>query len=368
MESREIIKELKKITEQPFKYLGALKEQGREFVFYTCSYVPEEIIYAFDFLPVRLLGFLENHDLAGSHLQPYCCPVGKSVLEDILSRKLPVHNVIFSNTCDTMQRISDIARINMDINHFDLMFPLRVDVDIAKEFFYKEVLRLISFLEKIKSNGTLDDKKLKGSIELFNEIRKNILELSKIFVSQNEISNSDLNIIYLAGQIMDRKRYLEILKQLINTLKSKISSSENSKRIILTGSMCLSSSIYEILDNINVKVVYSDMCNNVRPYMRDSVSLEDGIKGIVDSLFLRPICACKYSGVKGRISHLKEKAKEYKADGILYIVPKFCDPHSFDFPDIRDSLDIPVLLLEIEQKNMFSGQQKTRIEAFLETL
>ncbi len=50
---------------------------------------------------------------------------------------------------------------------------------------------------------------------------------------------------------------------------------------------------------------------------------------------------------------------------------KFCDPHAFDYPYLKEFLDregIPSMLLEIEQELPAEGQLGTRFEAFIEML
>ena len=63
--------------------------------------------------------------------------------------------------------------------------------------------------------------------------------------------------------------------------------------------------------------------------------------------------------------------KKHKADGALFIYLKFCDPHSFDYPYIREGLDkagIPAQLIEIEQSVAPSEQLRTKIQAFAEMI
>jgi benzoyl-CoA reductase/2-hydroxyglutaryl-CoA dehydratase subunit BcrC/BadD/HgdB len=63
--------------------------------------------------------------------------------------------------------------------------------------------------------------------------------------------------------------------------------------------------------------------------------------------------------------------KEKKAQGVIFLLLKFCDPHAFDYPYIKQSLDeagIPVMLMEINDPIPSGGQLKTRFEAFLEML
>jgi benzoyl-CoA reductase/2-hydroxyglutaryl-CoA dehydratase subunit BcrC/BadD/HgdB len=50
---------------------------------------------------------------------------------------------------------------------------------------------------------------------------------------------------------------------------------------------------------------------------------------------------------------------------------KFCDPHAFDYPYLKEMLDargIPCLLVELEEQTVSQGQFQTRCEAFLEML
>jgi benzoyl-CoA reductase subunit C len=56
---------------------------------------------------------------------------------------------------------------------------------------------------------------------------------------------------------------------------------------------------------------------------------------------------------------------------VLFMLLKFCDPHSFDYPYLKDRLDregVPSMLIEIEDKLPPEGQLKTRFEAFVESL
>ncbi len=155
---------------------------------------------------------------------------------------------------------------------------------------------------------------------------------------------------------------------LLNMLKDLSLSTSNKKRIILTGSICCFSGIYEILDNAGAKVVYDDLCSGIRPYQRQVELKGNWISAISHSLLKRPICAAKYMGPFARFSYLKELIGKYNAQGIIFMVPKFCDPHLFDFPDMKKRSTYLILLLETNEKNQIKGPEKTRIEAFLETI
>ena len=57
--------------------------------------------------------------------------------------------------------------------------------------------------------------------------------------------------------------------------------------------------------------------------------------------------------------------------GVVFLLLKFCDPHAFDYPYMRDMLErekIPSLLLEIEDQSQAGGQVQTRLETFVQIL
>ncbi|HNT89341.1 MAG TPA: 2-hydroxyacyl-CoA dehydratase family protein, partial [Candidatus Hydrogenedentes bacterium] len=69
--------------------------------------------------------------------------------------------------------------------------------------------------------------------------------------------------------------------------------------------------------------------------------------------------------------HLVEKARTARADGVVFLLTKFCDPWFFDYPHVNQALEdagIPTLLVEVEQHLPVPEQFRTRIQAFFEML
>ena len=97
----------------------------------------------------------------------------------------------------------------------------------------------------------------------------------------------------------------------------------------------------------------------------------DLLNSIGRRYFNRAICPAKHRDCFTRGDHLLEMIKNTRAQGVIFVLLKFCDPHAFDFPYIKELLDrdgIPSLLLEIEDQQTSLAQLKTRIEAFVERL
>ena len=56
---------------------------------------------------------------------------------------------------------------------------------------------------------------------------------------------------------------------------------------------------------------------------------------------------------------------------MIFFLLKFCDPHAFDYPYLKEALDregIPSMLLEVEDRLPADGQLRTRFEAFVEMI
>jgi benzoyl-CoA reductase/2-hydroxyglutaryl-CoA dehydratase subunit BcrC/BadD/HgdB len=59
------------------------------------------------------------------------------------------------------------------------------------------------------------------------------------------------------------------------------------------------------------------------------------------------------------------------AKGVIFLLYKYCEPHYFDYPDLKAALEskgIPCLLLDVEDPSHFLGQLRIRLQAFVEML
>ena len=125
------------------------KTHSGKVVGYMCSYAPEEIIWAAGALPFRLTGTKNAIDRADAHLQAYCCSLVRGSLEDALTGRLDfLDGMIFPHTCDSIQRLSDIWRINVKNRfHADVVLPVKLDTDSASDYLVATFRKLIKDLE-----------------------------------------------------------------------------------------------------------------------------------------------------------------------------------------------------------------------------
>ncbi|MDQ5987756.1 MAG: (R)-phenyllactyl-CoA dehydratase beta subunit [Syntrophus sp. SKADARSKE-3] len=371
------LEEFRQAVRQPFDYARQLKKTtGKKIIGYVCSYTPEEIILAAGAHPMRLFGTKENIHLADSHLQSYCCSVVRGVLEEGLSGRVDfLDGMVFPHTCDSIQRLSDIWRMNIPFGfHLDVVLPVKLDTESARDYML-DVLRKFRTDLGLALGVDITDEALQTAINTMNAIRQSIRAIYELRSKHPRImSGEDLYNLVRASMIMDRDHVKGLLSETVSELKAKANQEKTDtpvKRIILAGGICNHPDIYPMIEDTVGAIVWDDFCTGARYFTELIGEGTDPITRIAGRLLHRVVCPAKFVDLDGRAKHIIRLVQEQNAQAVIFLLLKFCDPHAFDYPYLRKSLDeagIPVMLMEIDDPLPPEGQLKTRFEAFLEML
>ncbi len=372
----EALDKIKIISEAPYSYALNLKQSsGKPIVGNFCSYTPEELIYAAGGIAFRLFGTKEDISMADAHLQAYCCSLVRGGLEDALNGNLSfLDGAVFPHTCDSIQRLSDIWRLNGGFDfHIDVVLPVKLDTQSARSYMIDVLNDCKSDLESVFKTR-ITDEKLWQSIKLYNRLRRTLGEIYEMRSKDpDSISASDLYHVIKASMIMDRDEFLELLLSLKDDLNIilKEKTLNKNKRIILSGGICNHPDIYTALEESGGQVIWDDLCTGTRYFEGEIEETGDPIKAIADRYLTRMVCPAKHLTMTARGEGLVRLVKEKKAAGVIFMFLKFCDPHSFDYPYLKQFLDdagIPNILLEVEEQLPSDAQLKTRFETFVDMI
>jgi benzoyl-CoA reductase/2-hydroxyglutaryl-CoA dehydratase subunit BcrC/BadD/HgdB len=186
------------------------------------------------------------------------------------------------------------------------------------------------------------------------------------------MNTKDVYALFKAAMVMDRFELVSFLEELLPELeKNTQENSSLKKRLVLSGTTCNLPDIYSLLSFCGADVVWDDLCTGMRYFEGMVAEDKDIIEAIADRYISRSICPAKHAGITRRGEYLVKAVEQNQADGVIFLRLKFCDPHAFDYPYLRDMLtmaNIPSILLEIDPQQMFSEQIRTRCEAFIEIL
>lgn len=361
-------------ADDPGSYVRELKRRtGKKTVGFMCSYAPEEIIFAAGALPVRLFGASGPTALSDTHLQSYCCSLVRGTLDNALAGRLDfLDGAVFPHTCDSIQRLSDIWRLNVrSCFHIDAVLPVKLDTESSRLYTARVLARFRRELEEKLGTG-IPDEKVREAAALYNEIRRGLGKLYGLR-AQNPaaLCGSDLHAVVKSAMVMERNGFLAALNELTGQIEKAGTAEFKGKRLILTGSICSQPDIYGMIEGAGAAVVGDDLCTGNRYFDRLTDETGDPLAAIAARLHERAICPAKHRGARERGRQLIRAAAELNADGVLFLVLKFCDPHAFDFPYIKDMLDragVPGLLVEIEDRPAGYEGLRTRIETFIEMI
>ncbi len=283
-----------------------------------------------------------------------------------------LEGAVFPHTCDSIQRLSDIWRINTGYSfHADIVLPVKLQTESARTYLIEE---LGSFVKKIEAftGRTIGDDSLVEAIKLYNRMRGN---LARLYEAKKEnpaiLPSSALNDCVQAAMFMPVEEHNLLMESLLTDLDNTAGGGHPT-RIFLAGNLCVFNEIYDYIESAGGTVVGDDMCTGSRYFVVNAD--EKGtkpIEALADRIIRRPICAAKHNPQFDRGAYLKKMVQDSGAQGVIFLMIKFCDPHSFDYPYLKESVDslkVPHMLLETEMDNPSLGQIKTRIDAFMEMI
>jgi benzoyl-CoA reductase/2-hydroxyglutaryl-CoA dehydratase subunit BcrC/BadD/HgdB len=282
--------------------------------------------------------------------------------------------VVFPHTCDSIQRLSDIWRLNVQTDFFaDVVMPVKLDTDSAREYMEAVLRKFKGDLETGLGVNISDDDLKKASSE-FNRIRR---ALRTVYQLRSEdpclIRGRDVYTLVKSSMIMDRGVLADKLEYLIPAVRGGAGywNAAGRKRLLLAGGICDHPEIYDLLEEAGGVVIYDDLCTGSRSFEADVTEEGDPLAALARRYLKRPACPAKHVSNTARGERLVDLARQHKADGVVFLQLKFCDPHAFDYPYLKEYLDkagVPSFLYEIEDRLPGEGQLLTRFETFMQMI
>jgi len=352
-----------------------LHRQGKKIVGYFCCYTPVELITAAGLVPYRLTGSMgELTARADGFVEPVMCPFVRSVFEMRLNGQYDfIDGLVMGNTCDTINfsytAFDDYWK--PEFSHF-LDIPHKV-TEAARTYYRSEFDRFRQALAQYNS-VELSDEALRQAITRHNENRARQRELYELrkdeppSVSASEVLNT---VICNLGLPVDEGNRL--LDDAIARIKSGHARQSGKKvRLLLWGGQLDNTKVLDTIEDCGANIVVDDLCTGYRNFRQDVETTPDPMAGLTGFYSDAQICARTYrDNVSERFSHIKDLARDFKVDGAILYLLRYCDINGFDMPFLRDyleSINIPVLVIEDDYSSGILAQVRTRVQAFVEML
>ncbi|MEW6440555.1 MAG: 2-hydroxyacyl-CoA dehydratase family protein [bacterium] len=354
-------------------YVSGWKASGRPVIGYVCSYIPRELIRAAGAVPYRIRsGGSYETDLADGFMARITCSFCRSCLDLGLRGEYAfLDGLVSMNTCECMRRMCDNWRHKLNPGFFHYVSVPYKSNAAAVQWFAEELKILAGRLGDFLGTAVTEEK-MRESVRLYDEMRRLIRELYALRRDRTRsLCGAEVQALVALSSSMPVEDYIGLLQATIHSASMEERTTESRLRVMLIGNCLDDLSYTEFIESLGAAIVADVSCFGVLTVWDDIGCGGDPFEGIATSYLGRTTCPRMPQTETKRLELIRQMARDHDVDGIIFERMMYCTLWSGETMwlkrDLRE-LDIPLLILDREYTLHGTGQDKTRIEAFLEMI
>ena len=273
---------------------------------YICKYTPVELLTAYGGDCAILNHMPENFDLSDQVSHPNLCSFGKALLEACMEGQ--VRELVLVNCCDSIRSAYDVLLEYGKLDFLFLLDILHTGGECSRERTKRELLRLAEAYGAYKGTS-FDQEKFQAA-----------------FLPKERPSRPYISV--LGGRVGDE--------------------------------------LFSLMEESSPLPVYNDTCvhNRSVPAPEPGKMEFDALMDWYAGALLGQMPCMRMTDITGR----KQLWNDPHLRGVIYHTVKFCDYYGFEYSQLRRQLTVPLLKLESDYTVQSSGQLRTRLEAFAESI
>ena len=362
------------------------KDDGKLALGYTCYFMPEVLLDLPGCFSVRLRApRCTSPDMATYYMSSRTCHYGRSLLERALEGGFNFLDAqLATETCTVTCRFQEhLQRMPGVINNprFKCEFtdvPFKKTTNSIDHYEAQLKAHVVDFLHDNYGVDT-SDAAIREAVKVHNEVCSIISEIGEMRKADNPvITGYEFHVLNLVSYTCPKKLILPYLRETLEELKKRKPDkvSPYRARVAIVGSEIDDPNLTKLIEGCGALVVSDRFCFGSTPG-REIIELkddEDALRQICLHVMEHSECARYISDEKvlQRRETSDRLAKEYKAEGIIYEQMKYCDYWGFERALVshimHDEYGWPVLSIDRLYNNGNSGQLRTRVQAFVESL
>jgi bzd-type benzoyl-CoA reductase N subunit len=355
-------------------YLDQWLAQGNKVVGYFCTYVPEEVIFAAGALPYRMRAIGSTQTTLGdSYLSYYNCSFTRHCLDLAFRGTFDfLEGIVGQPSCDHIRRIYDVwkAKLNTPFMHF-IKVP-RKNVDGAREWYRKEIIKLKEALENHFGLEITHDR-LWEAIKICNQTRSLLKELYTFRKKEHPtISGAETLALVIASTAIPKDQFNQQMPEVLTEIAARKGIEDYKARLMVVSPIMDNPGYLKVIEDVGGIVVGDYLCFGTRAIWNlVDETIPDPIDALAKRYMERLSCPRMMGDYPRRFNFIKDIITDYQVDGLVCTRLTFCELWGGENYMLREDtkkLGIPTLVLEREHKLDAIGQLKTRIQAFLEVL
>ncbi|MFC1820678.1 2-hydroxyacyl-CoA dehydratase subunit D [Thermodesulfobacteriota bacterium] len=354
------------------------KEKGGKVVGYLCDSVPDEMISAAGYFPLRLTGDPWGSTEKADEYSPLPTEgFVRSIRNMLMTGSYDFLDYLVVPHGRTSIHQSYLFLLGMEKANPDLKLPGLYFLDNLHTTFYSAELynrdRWLGFKDKLEewSGKKITDESLSKAIDIGNENKMLLKKVAELRAAESpRISGVEALQIIGSSMFMLKEEHSKLLKDYLEVAEQF--PAKDGARIFVEGSPLDNLQLYELIESVNATVVAEGHCwgNRITDLPVDT-SIKPPMEAIVGRYHHRSPCS-RIFPMSRRIEYCLKNAQEAKAQGVIFNVFEIDNSEAWETPDKIKELEkngIPSLYLR-DQPYLISEPDKLKagIEEFIKAL
>ena len=363
------------------------KDEGMHPIAYTCYHMPEVVLNVDNCFSVRLRApKTGSFDIASYYMSNYTCEYCRALVERAIEGGYNFLDAIAGvDACAEMNRCMenielvaapDMPNKKMFVTHCDI--PYKVKDYTLKHYVTQIRNRFLNVLAETYGVDTSDEA-LRKAVAEHNEVCKIITEIGDMRKLENPpITGYEFHVLNLVTYCCPKGKILPYLKETLAEIKKRKVNAKPLYRccVSLIGSEIDDLDMTRMVEDAGAMIVADRFCFGSTPG-REVIELNDtdDVLTQICAHYLKTTQCPRYMSqekIQERRDTINRLATENGAEGIIYESMKFCDFWAFERAlashIMNEEYGWPVLSIDRPYMARSSGQLRTRLQAFVESL
>lgn len=361
------------------------KSEGKLCIAYTCYHIPEVLLNLDNCFSTRLRApRTGSMDIATYYMSSYLCGYSKALVErGIEGGYNHLNALIGSETCSEMNRCYEHFEILNLVNN-DKFFvsipdaPFKIMPHTVKHMKQQLQTKVLDKLHEVYGVD-ISETAMRRAVEEHNEVCRLITEIGEYRKEDNpRITGYEFHILNLISYVCPKYLILDKLRETAEELKTRKPDEKKDFRakVVVVGSEIDDPDFIKLMEESGARVVADRFCFGSLPGREEIHLSENG--DVLEEIILHYMNTSQcprymsQDKVHGRKEYVKQLVEEYHAEGVIYEQLKFCEYWGYERAlashIITNDYGIPSVTVDRQYTASASGQLRTRVQAFVESL
>lgn len=361
------------------------QQEGRIAVGSVCFQIPEVLLNLPGCFSVRMRApRTGSMEMGTYYMSSILCEGCRALLERAIEGGFSFLDCILApDACAQMNRcVENIERQKLCekekffVSYADV--PMKADETALRHYVNQMRTHILKPLEE-HYGIDISDEAMVQSIREHNEISRLLAEIGEFRKEENpRITGYEYGVLCLASYCCPKDKLAEKYRETLEELRHREPDVKPGHRIrvVLAGSVVDDPGLVRLIEEAGALVVADRFCMGSLPGRQEIILKEgeDVLTGICRQYMVWGQCPrfMNTAKIQERFDYVDGLAREFHADGIIYQQIKFCDYWGYERASashvMREEYGYPVLSVDRPYVAGASGQLRTRVQAFVESV